>query len=378
MAELNKVARCYRCGAILQTDDENKEGYISPEIVSKYPEGLLLCNDCFKNERFNTEPKEPHFEESYQTILEQIKESKPLIAYVVDLFSFEGSFITKLNEMIKGLDVLVIANKRDLLPKDIDDEALLEYVAHRLRVAKLEVRDVVLTSSSTNYNIDLMYQKIVELSNNRDVYFIGASISGKSTLITELLKRYQNNTRKLITVANFKNTDLRGYKIPLTDKTSIYELPGTDIHNSLLSKVERVVQNQITPRKEVKARKFNLHCNNSVAIGGLCVVELLSKTKTDISIYASSGVEVKMKRITGEKYLQSILKKKNIKPCSSRHTLFNEFDAYDFQITEEGSRDIGILGLGWFNFKGNDQTFRIFVPKGVYVYTTRAKVNYAK
>ena len=67
MAELNKVARCYRCGAILQTDDENKEGYISPEIVSKYPEGLLLCNDCFKNERFNTEPKEPHFEESYQT-----------------------------------------------------------------------------------------------------------------------------------------------------------------------------------------------------------------------------------------------------------------------------------------------------------------------
>lgn len=378
MAELNKVARCYRCGAILQTDDENKEGYISPEIVSKYPEGLLLCNDCFKNERFNTEPKEPHFEESYQTILEQIKESKPLIAYVVDLFSFEGSFITKLNEMIKGLDVLVIANKRDLLPKDINDEALLEYVAHRLRVAKLEVRDVVLTSSSTNYNIDLMYQKIVELSNNRDVYFIGASISGKSTLITELLKRYQNNTRKLITVANFKNTDLRGYKIPLTDKTSIYELPGTDIHNSLLSKVERVVQNQITPRKEVKARKFNLHCNNSVAIGGLCVVELLSKTKTDISIYASSGVEVKMKRITGEKYLQSILKKKNIKPCSSRYTLFNEFDAYDFQITEEGSRDIGILGLGWFNFKGNNQTFRIFVPKGVYVYTTRAKVNYAK
>ena len=378
MAELNKVARCYRCGAILQTDDENKEGYISPEIVSKYPEGLLLCNDCFKNERFNTEPKEPHFEESYQTILEQIKESKPLIAYVVDLFSFEGSFITKLNEMIKGLDVLVIANKRDLLPKDIDDEALLEYVAHRLRVAKLEVRDVVLTSSSTNYNIDLMYQKIVELSNNRDVYFIGASISGKSTLITELLKRYQNNTRKLITVANFKNTDLRGYKIPLTDKTSIYELPGTDIHNSLLSKVERVVQNQITPRKEVKARKFNLHCNNSVAIGGLCVVELLSKTKTDISIYASSSVEVKMKRITGEKYLQSILKKENIKPCSSRYTLFNEFDAYDFQITEEGSRDIGILGLGWFNFKGNNQTFRIFVPKGVYVYTTRAKVNYAK
>ena len=37
--------------------------------------------------------------------------------------------------------------------------------------------------------------------------------------------------------------------------------------------------------------------------------------------------------------------------------------------------DIAILGLGWISFKGNNQTFRVSVPKGVYIYTSRAKVK---
>ncbi len=378
MAELNRVARCYKCGAILQTANPKEVGYISPEIVSKYPEGLLLCNDCFTNERFNIQPTEAHYEESYQSILETVKQSKALVCYVIDLLSFEGSFITKLNEMIEGLDVLVVANKRDLLPDNIDDNALLQYVEHRLRVAKLKVKDVVLTSSHANYNIDLMYQKIVELANNRDVYFIGASISGKSSLISDLLKRYTNTTSRPVTVCTFKNTDLRGYKIPLTNKTSIYELPGTDITNSMLSKVERAVQNQIMPKKAIKPRKFTMHINKTIAFGGLAAIQLLSKEKTDVTCYASDSIEIKLKSIPGDKLIETTIHKGNIKPCSSRFTSFSQYDCYDFQITEEGSRDIGILGLGWINFTGKNQTFRIFVPKGVYVYTTRAKVIYVK
>lgn len=45
------------------------------------------------------------------------------------------------------------------MPKNANDEHLLKYVAHRLKVAKLNVKEVVLASSSTNYNIDVMYEK---------------------------------------------------------------------------------------------------------------------------------------------------------------------------------------------------------------------------
>ena len=47
-------------------------------------------------------------------------------------------------------------------------------------------------------------------------------------------------------------------------------------------------------------------------------------------------------------------------------------------VDETGERDIGIQGLGWISFTGNNQKIRIVVPKGVAIYTTRAKINNAK
>ncbi|MDY2728404.1 MAG: hypothetical protein SOV26_05410 [Candidatus Onthovivens sp.] len=375
MAELNKVTRCYRCGVILQTDDPTAEGYISRDIVEKYPDGLLLCNNCFENERFNDTPQEPKFEEEFQTILDTVKKTNGLIVYVIDVFSFEGSFITKLNHSIKDLDVLVVANKRDLMPKNTNDDELINYLWHRTRMVNLKVRDIVLTSTNTGYNIDYMFQKIMNLAGNRDVYFLGASVSGKTSLINQLLKFYKNNTNKLILRVPFKGTNLQALRIPITNKTYIYELPGTDINNSVLSKVERSVQNIISPKKAVEARKIGLFPNSTIALGNLAFIELLGEKKTNINLFASNFIEVKFKRWDSEKYLKYILEKKNIKPVSGNLLRFNDYDVYDFHITEEGSRDIGILGLGWFNFEGNNQTFRIIVPKGVYVYTTRGKVN---
>ena len=85
MAELNKLQRCYHCGALLQTEDPNKEGYISPSIIEKYPEGLLLCNNCYKTEKFNNNPQEAYFDADYEKILNVIRNKKALVVYVVDL-----------------------------------------------------------------------------------------------------------------------------------------------------------------------------------------------------------------------------------------------------------------------------------------------------
>ena len=258
MAELRKVQRCYHCGVVLQTEDAKKEGYIRKEILNAYPEGLLLCDNCYNTQRFNSVPKEANFDEQYLSILQEIKDKKPLVVYVIDLFSFEGSFISKITEMLSDTDVLVVANKRDLLPKEAKDEKIKEYVAHRLRVSKLQVRDVILTSTNPAYNIDLLVDKILELRHGRDVYVVGPSLSGKSALITEVLKIYDNPTSSLITTCNFEGTELRGFKIPLDMKTYIYETPGTSNDNSILSKVEKPVQNLIIPKKTIVVQRKQL------------------------------------------------------------------------------------------------------------------------
>lgn len=380
MAELNKLQRCYHCGAVLQSEDPNKDGYISPDIIEKYPEGLLLCNNCYKTEKFKNNPQEATFDEDYEKILKVIRAKKALVVYVVDLFSFEGSFINRLIELLEGIDVLVVANKRDLLPKEANDADLEAYVAHRLRVAHFNVVDSVITSTNHGgYNLDKMFQLIIKYGEGRDVYFVGASTSGKSALISEFLKMYLNNTSKMIVTYTFNDTNLRGIRIPITNKNYIYETPGTSIDNSLLSKVETSVYNAIVPKKAVEPKKVVLTKDTALMFGSLICIELLSKERTPIYAYVSNKVDVKThKSILGDnsKFIKGIFEKGTYKPASANFKNLKDFDVYEFQITEEGGRDIGILGLGWINFQGNKQNFRIYVPKGVYVYTTRSKIKH--
>ena len=379
MGELNRVQKCYHCGAVLQSEDPNKEGYITPNIFRQFPGGLLLCNHCYTSEKFSNAPKEATFDKDYITLLSEIKRKNALVVYTIDLFSFEGSFISKITSMLDGIDVLVVANKRDLLPTETDDEELKEYVAHRLRLVKMFVIDVVITSTGKDsYNIDEMYNKILENSKDRDVYFIGASTSGKSALISEVMKHYTNNTNKMIVTHSFQNTNLRGFRIPLTSKTYLYETPGTAIDNSLVSKVERQIQNLITPKKAIKSRKFIINKGSFLATGGLAVLEMVDGERTVLELYANDKIEARIKKGDVEKFIISNLKRKSLKPVSDNIKDIKDFDAYDIDVIEEGERDIGISGLGWVHLEGNKQLFRIHVPKGVYVYTTRSKVKDVK
>ena len=280
MDKLSKIQRCYHCGAILQCEDESKEGYIDFNIISKYPEGFLLCNHCFSTEKFSNGPKEASFDEEYTKVLEEIKRKNALVVYVVNLFSFEGSFINKIIKLLNGLDILVVGNKRDLLPIDLKDEKIKEYVKQKLNEIKLNVLDVVITSTvNKTYGIHEMYNAILKYSNNRDVYFLGASTSGKSALIESLIKNYSNKTNKVITTHKFADTELIGYSIPISDKNYIYETPGTSIDNSILSKIDRQMQNIIIPNESVSAKKVVLNKNTAILFGSLCQVELLSKGK---------------------------------------------------------------------------------------------------
>ena len=184
----------------------------------------------------------------------------------------------------------------------------------------------------------------------------------------------------MIVTYTFDKTHLRGIRIPITNKTYIYETPGTSIDNSILSKVERPVFNAITPKKAVEAKKMSLTKDTCLLFGSLACIELLSKEKTQTYVYTSNKVEVKAhKSIVGDnsRYIANVFSKGSLKPASEKIKSIKDFDVYEFQITEEGDRDIGILGLGWINFNGNKQSFRVYVPKGVYVYTTRSKIKNA-
>ena len=376
MSILKKVKRCSHCGAILQTENPEKEGYITSLILKKYPDGVLLCDKCFAEEK--SEDNIVVLNEEFKSVLKTIKERNALVVYVIDIFSFEGGFPSEATSLLSDLDVIVVANKRDLMPKDCDDKELISYVNHRLRVSSLKVKETILTSINFDYHIDELRKLIRDNCKGRDVYFVGSSTSGKSALISEILKNFENKTNKFIVTYTFPNTSLRGFQIPISEKTYIYEVPGFPIDNSLLGVLEKPIVNYIVPKKAVEDRKFNLSDKVSLAIGGLALIQQLTEEKTTMHCYISPKISAKAKRGDALKFFESILKNGDQTNTSFKFRSLNDFDVYDFEITETGERDIGILGLGWVQFKGNNQKFRVFVPKGVYVYTTRAKLKNVK
>lgn len=376
MAILKKVKRCSHCGAILQTEDKEKTGFISSVILKKYPDGVLLCDKCFNEEK--SIDNVIKLNEEYVSILKTIKKTNSLVVYVLDLFSFEGGFSSDATELLSGLDVIVVANKIDLLPKEVDEKEIISYVSHRLKVSNLNVKDIVITSSHKGININKIASLLEEKSNGRDVYFVGSQTSGKSTLMSEILKTFDNNTNKFIVTYTFPNTSLRGFQIPLNNKNYMYEVPGFPITNSLLGLLEKPIVNYIQPRKPVVDRKFVINNKTALAIGGLCFVELLNDKKTTLNCYVSDKITIKTKKGDHEKFFESILTKGDQNNTSYKFRTLSDFEIYDIEIKEEGERDIGILGLGWMQFKANNQLFRIYVPKGVHVYTTRARLKNVK
>lgn len=376
MGEIRRVLRCYKCGTILQDEKVNDKGYISSEILNNHKSEILMCNDCFDKLIFNPGPVLDDIDEDFYSIIDDARATDSLIVLVLDLFSFEGFASQRFRNSIDSSNVLVVGNKRDLLPKEIDDEVLKEHIRHRLRnTCNLNVQEVILTSSIENYNIDILLERINSLRARHDVYILGFPNSGKTSLVNCLLKHYQNKTTRVISTIDYPGTKIRVFEVPLDRTSNLYDIPGMSSHNSIQDVVEPTIVNQLLFKKPVSIKSATLSQGNAIAIGGLAKIELIKGSKTNVKMFVSEKIELKTIRSKDtDEVFYNMIEKKIIKPVSKYLTSYEVFDMYDVKVDQDGERDIGILGLGWISFKGNNQTFRVSVPKGVYIYTSRAKV----
>lgn len=377
MAKISQIRRCYSCGAVLQSDDPTKEGYVKKETLENASQNFLFCDRCFELERYQNKSNEPEVSEDYLRFLMDAKRKNALLVYVVNLFSFEASFSMRINAIIQGMDILVVGNKFDLLPASCTEEETKEYVAHRFRASgvKLTKDDVVLGTATTDENAKHILSRIYELRNGRDVYVIGASMSGKTTLVQSFLRVYSNMSKGTISTHLYPKTKLTVMEIPLSSKTSLYDAPGISINNSILFNLDKATLKQIYLTKAVEAKKIALEEGQVLCLGGIAYIQLIKGKKTDFKCYFHDHVE--LKKLSGqhvdEKFIQLVLRKRLV-PSLPRIHSGRDLDVFEITITETNYRDIGVQGYGWLNFKAANQTFRICIPQGVAIYSSRPKV----
>lgn len=375
---IKSAPRCFKCGAILQSEDVFSSGYIDAALLAKKTHRPLFCDKCFAQISLSEEPAKPSADAEFLTMLEDARATDALIAYFVDLFSFECSFADEVTQLIKKLPIVVIATKRDFLPRKWDDGALCEYVAKRFNEAgftRVVPSDVHLASYE-NENAQAVGDLLLERRQGHDVYLIGAKQSGKSRFLSAFLSTRHNHTNRPISSGPYHGTHLRVMSVPLDASSSLYDTPGLSADNSLYTKAnapkEIVVEGEIAPRKCLLMEK------GSLFIGLLARFDVVKLSSKYVVAQAFFAPKTQLKPVLPKENMDALmdkyLEKKAMKPRLLNLHSSKDFDAYEFSIESDGLRDFGVAGLGFLtiNAKAGD-VYRLYAPKGIGVYSALSK-----
>ncbi len=360
---------CVGCGAVLQSEDKNIPGYIPENQLTKE---VPLCMRCFRLRNYHEITKSSLSSDDFLNILQNIALKDALIVYVIDIFDYNGSVISGLTRHLDNQDILVIANKRDVLPKSVKDGKIVNWLQKQLKDDGIKPLDIILTSALRNYQLDDIMNAIQLFRKNRDVYVIGTTNVGKSSLVNAILKNYSEENEVLITTSEFPGTTLGLIQIPLDETTYMYDTPGIINAHQLSHQVELEDLKFILPQKELNPIVYQLNYGQSLYIGGLARIDYISGGKTSFICYFPNQLEIHRTKLINADGLYN--RHMTLRPEIGSIETISQMSHYEFKINKDERCDIIISGLGFVTITGNNQIIRIHAPKGVGVMRRKALI----
>ena len=102
---------------------------------------------------------------------------------------------------------------------------MIQWMKERAHEAGLRPVEVLLTSAKKANEMENLLKKIEEYREGRDVYIVGVTNVGKSTLINQIIKNTAG-VKDVITTSQFPGTTLDKIEIPLDDGHFLIDTPG--------------------------------------------------------------------------------------------------------------------------------------------------------
>lgn len=288
-----------------------------------------LCERCFRIKNYNDYKVVIKDNLEFINILKNINKES-LVVLVLDLFNFNDLALIKEN---LSNDILLVLTKRDLLPK-MNDDRILNYNFG------INVLDKIIISSKKNYQFDELMYLINKYKKGNNVYIVGYTNSGKSTMINKIIYNY-SDSKDFITTSPLPNTTLNTIEIKINDDLTLIDTPGLLDDKNITSYLSNKEFRKVIPNKEIKPKTYQIKEKQYIIIDKYAVIEA---SNIDLTIFVSNNLEIKRS--------------------------FKEIDLSIFYKNEVivNNNDIVINGLGFIktNKKGN---INIYTKDDVLVYT---------
>lgn len=324
--------KCVGCGAILQDTNIDEVGYVK-NLESK------LCERCFKIKNYGEYKPVIKESDEFVTLLQSINSSGDLVILVCDLFNFNPNM-----DLIKKYihnDIILVLTKRDILPNDIYEDKLLNYI----NSVNLNIVDRIIISSMNNYHFDEMFTKINQYKKSNNVYVIGYTNAGKSTMINKILYNYATKDTE-VTTSILPNTTIDKIDIKINDDLTLIDTPGL-LDNGSIYYLKNVNElKKITPKKTIKPRTYQVKTPQSFIVDDLFRLDV---KHNDITFYIANNLDItrvyKAKDSNLEKHV----------------------------IKVNRNQDIVIKGIGFVKFMKSEEV-TIYTIKGIEVYNRNSLI----
>lgn len=351
------IKKCSGCGVELQNEDAKKIGYTPKSDAD-------LCQRCFRIRHYDDVMISMKQGINSDLILEKINKMDALVLWVVDLFDFEANLIPGMNRHLVGKDIIMVATKRDLLPKTTGNEKLIQFIQKRCKQESIQVSGIVVcgdlvahAKSEENFSVDEINKAISIFRKNRDAVVIGMANAGKSTLLNAFLKDNR------LTTSVHPGTTLDFAPIEMGDYT-IYDTPGLTRMDSFLTHIADEDLKKIIPLKTIKPIVFQLKGNQTLSLGGMVRLDLLGCENVSCACYFSDRLLIHRSKSENATKLWIDHLNEMLVPSINQH--FHEMKSVEIQGVHT-CKDVVIHGLGWFCIHGDVETIKVYTNENVNV-----------
>lgn len=323
------VKKCKGCGAVLQDKDIKAPGYVKRMDQS-------YCMRCFRLTHYGDLIIDMKDAIEPQKVIDEIRAYKDIgIIFIIDILHLDSHVNRKIFHSLKDYPMIVIINKIDLLPDNINFSKLENYCNEILQdiACDNKIYSVILTYMKDKHFNELFFEDL-KLIDTKKFICAGLANAGKSTILNKLLND------KLLTTSNYPGTTLDFNSFKYENYTFI-DTPGLVDDGSILMHLKKEDINSLIPSRTMKPLIYQVYEDQSFFIEGIMQLDIQIENRGSVIFYFDPSISIhRVKKERANNYIA-----RNPELFNKGYKLIKH--SYDIN----GHQDLTINGLGFISFR---------------------------